>query len=607
MLYLLFTISFLLDVIILILAILISFSLWQILKSLGHGYNLFEKIKITPDIIVDKSSISFDKYAKKDNNGTFQISFNKHRELSSQIKKFVKGTIGFLTIKLIILALIFLNIPRPGAGQNPPQMVSAFLQASSYTDFAKGTFKMTQWDDDGLTLQAGQLYGSYISQPIGDGKSINQWKNLSWTMDGNYNQRPDYPKGTLAAWTLDGLDNCAAATFKNYKCETSRLELTKGLYNSNAYKLDGFLSKAKVSQNLTFSGSFTISAWINPSVNIINGSEDQNYVILAKAFGDYMDKKPYELRYDYYFGIKNGSLALIFWPDSNKDHWVMAKNTKFNFAPGDWYHVAGVFDDKAKTIKLYIDGVEQTTMSADYDGGKINYSPNTKDNFPTWIGSVGYRWLGNEEKIINVFNGSIDEVFITNTVMGILDIRNLVKQASEITLAVRTGDVLPLGGDFFGPDSKRTVYFTNPKVNDLNFLSSSKYLQYIVFFSRPNTGVEPKITNVAVDYLTTAEPNLKTALQDNSANANLNLNQPRNPIKEKQAADLFLKFFNKKPVSDTDNKIVSIIAYNQDPVQRDLTKERGALKVFVNKMKRLPKTDLDWGVIKALAYPQNQY
>jgi len=609
MLYLFFTISFLLDIIILILLILLGMSLSQLLKSLGLHYNLFEKFKITPDLVTDNPGISFKKYAKRDSNGTYQTSYNQHKKLSRLTKRFIQGALGFLGLKLLILGLIFLNIPRPGASQSQPQYNSAYYLANSYIDFAKGTFNMTQWDDNGLTLQAGQLNGSYISPPIGDGVSINQWKNLFWTMDGNYNKRPDYPKETLAIWTLDSLDNCTAAISKNYKCETSRVDLTRGLYGTNAYNFDGYKSKVKISQNITFSGSFTIGAWIKPDINLYVGSEDQNYVILAKAYGNYLDKKPYELRYDYFFGIKNGSLTLIFWPDANKDHWVLAKNTKFNFIKGQWYHVAGVFDDKAKTIKLYIDGFEQTTTAYDYDGGKINYSPNTKDNFPTWIGSAGYLWTDNEEKMVNIFKGTIDEVFLTNNVMGILDIRSLVNQAGEITLAVRTSDVLPTGGQFLGPNGQLAVYFTNPTANDLSFLTNSKYLQYIIFISRPNTNFKPKVKSVSIDYLSTAQvqdkTQVKTALQNYETISNQS-SKPKDLIKEKQATNLFIKFFNKKPATDSDKQIVSVIAYNQDPAKRDLAKEQQAIEVFVKKMRRLPKSDLDWGVIKALAYGQEE-
>ncbi|MCX6746437.1 MAG: LamG domain-containing protein [Candidatus Parcubacteria bacterium] len=597
MLYLFFLISYLLDFIILILFIFLFLRITQLIKSLGEKYSFGEKLHLAPELIVANPSATFDKYGQKNNKGTYLKSFEQYKKNSRTVKKIIQGTLGFLALKFIIISLIFLNIPRPGEAQ--PKFINALSQANDFQTFKNGTFTLTQWDKDGVTLQAGALSGNFISPVIGDGKNSNQWENLTWQTDKIYNQKPAWPKSTLAAWSLDSLTDCTASGFASFKCENKIIGLTKGIYNSSAYDFDGFNSKVKISQNLTFTGSFTIGAWIQPSVNIINGSEDINYAILTKAFGNYMDKKPYALRYDYFFGFKNGSLALIFWPDSNQDHWVMAKNTKYNFAPARWYHVAGVYDDKAKTIKLYIDGVEQTTQALDYDGGKINYSPNTKDNFPTWIGCAGYRWLGNEEKIVNVFKGSLDEVFLNNSALGVLDIRNLVNLSGEIYFQVRTGNILPLTGPFWGPEGKQASYFFKPTPDNLDFLGQSKYLQYIAYFSRTNLDYFPKLNNVNVNYLTAEPADFKISL----TNENIipQIPEQRDLSKEKNAISLFFNFFKSQPKTSDDWNFVNFAAYNQAN-KRNLDQEIPAVIGYIKKMKKLPISDSDWGLVKALAY-----
>jgi hypothetical protein len=596
MLYLLFTLSYLIDVVILIFFIVLILSLSRSIKSLGVNYSLIDKLKIAPHLVLLNSATTFKEYAQKNNDGTYQISFHQHKDLNYLLKKAIHSALGFIFIKIIIVSLILINIPRPSEAQ-PKQNQ---YQAKDYTSFSQGSFNQTVWEEDGITLKAGQLSGNYTSPVIGDGQSLNNWQTLAWQADRKYNQKPEYPKETIAVWNLDTLDNCAA-TSNTYKCQSSKIESIRGIYNSSAYNFDGFNSKTKISKDLNFNGSFTIGAWIKPSVNIINGSEEQNFVILAKGYGDYADKKPYAFRYNFFFGFKNGSLSLIFWPDSDQEHWVMGQNTKYMFEPSRWYHVAGVFDDKQKVMKIYIDGIEQTNLSADYDEGKINYSPNTKrDNFPSWIGGVGYRWQDKEEKIINVFKGALDEVFIANTAMNVLDIRNLVNQAGEIYFQVRTGENLPLMGAFWGPEGKATNYFTQPEANKLDFLSQSKYLQYIAFIARPNTNFSPKLSYVSLDYLTPIQ-NEDYRITITSDKIISQVPAQKDIAKEKLAINVFVKYFQNIPQDSADWEFVHLVAYNKVN-KRNLDKEIPSVIAFIKNLKRIPKNDLDWGLVKALAY-----
>jgi hypothetical protein len=593
MTYFLLTISYLLDVILLIMLIILIIGIFQLSKTLRKENSLIEKLKMTPSLIIDKPENTFDRFAAKDEQGTYLTSYHKHKSTLKLIKRLIAGTFGFLTIKLVIVSLIFFQIPRPS--EAAPKYYSVLYQASSFNTFAKGTYTMTQWDNDGVDLQAGQLTGNYISTPLGDGIATNQWKNLSFQADKNYNIRPANPASTIALWNLDDIGKC---TISNYTCKTQGVDLTEGLYNTKAYHFDGYRAKVKIEQNVSPTGSFTIAAWINPDVLFLNGSEDQNFIIFAKGYGDYSIKTPYTLKYQLYFGIKEGSLSLIYWPTSNQDHWVMAQNTKYSFAPHRWYHVAGVYDDKNKTLKLYIDGIEQYNVSAKWDGTKINVAPNLKDPLPSWIGGSAYKWMDGEEKTVDVFKGSLDEVMLANTAMNILDIRNLVNTSGEVVFQVRTGDVLPLNGPFFGPGNNQATFFTNPKNNDLGFLTQTKYLQYISYIERPNTNFNPKLNNVIIDYLTVNDPGLKIATTQTNTNT---ATPSRDLNKEKEGIAIFIKFFKTAPKTESDWLFVNIVAYGQVS-QRDLFLEQKALAGFVKFYKKLPSSDLDWRIIKALAY-----
>lgn len=593
-------ISYVLDAFILILLITLIIGLVKLIKALGK-YNLADHFKITPAILFKHPSHSFKKYAKTNQTGTHLLSYAQHKELNLFLQKLFHSTLLILAVKILIIGLS-LNIAREGAAQL--KVYDAIFQTKEFQSFSKGKFTMTEWDNNSVTLQAGQLSGNYISEPFGSGLADNEWKNLSWEMDNAYDQRPAFPKETIAVWDLDALDKCTSQAYAKYKCQANSVEQMPGIYNSSSYNFDGFKSKVKIAQNLTFSGSFTVGAWIKPRVTILNGSEDQNFAILSKSYGDYTAKPPYIFRENLYFGFRNGALSLIFWSDENQKHWVKAQNTKFSFEPGLWYFVTAVYNDKDKTLKIYINGIEQTNLMADYDEGAINHAPNlSRDNFPSWLGSAGYRWQDGEEKIINVFDGQLDEIFLVNSAMSILDIRNLVNKAGEIKFQVRSGNLLPLSNDFAGPNNDRSAYFTNSKTNDLSFLGSSKYLQYIAYISRPNTNFEPKLSGVKLDYSTADTSDTSDVKISLQADSGSQMAAGRDLNKEKQAIDIYIKIFKKMPSTALDWQFVNITAYNKVE-KRDLSKEVSAVVNFIKINKKLPKSDLDWGLVKALAYTE---
>ncbi|MDD5340848.1 MAG: LamG domain-containing protein [Patescibacteria group bacterium] len=593
--YLLLIISNLLDLILLILLIVLIIGIFQLTKSLKREYGLIQKLRVAPKLIAAKPDKIFEQHVDRDLNGTFLASYNKHKESSKLIKRLMAGTAAFLAIKLVVVSLIFLQIPKPSDAQS--KYYSALYMASTFNTFTKGTYTLAQWDNDGIDLKPGQLDGNYISVPIGSANAISQWKNLSFKTDRPYGQAPIL-KNLIATWPLNSLNQCAEAKSK-YTCAVQDVVLADGIYETDAYRFDGFRSTVKIEQNVSPAGSFTVAAWIRPAQFILNGNENQNYTIFAKAYGDYTAKTPYAFRYQLFFGIRNGSLTLQYWSDTNPEHWVKVQNNKFNFDADRWYHVAGIYDATNKSLELYIDGIEQSNVLIDYDGGKIDHAPNFKENLPSWIGSSAFRWTDGQEKSVDVFNGTIDHVVLANSVMPLNDIRNLVYSAGRIIFQVRTGDTLPLNGIFFGPKGDPTQFFTNSTANDLSFLPSSKYLQYMCYLSRPDTNFNPKLVNIYIDYLTMEQ---ESDFQISSVNGvNNGSNISRDPVKEKEANDLFYKFFGYKPKSEADQQFVNLLAYGQVS-SRNLTLEQSGLSAFVKHYKRLPKSDLDWRLVRALAY-----
>lgn len=605
MIYSLFVISYLLDAILLAFILIFIVLIIKLQNSLGQKFTFLETLKLIPLFLTNHIHHSFHHHAKKNSNGTFQVSYYNHAKLKKITKSLVHGTLGFLALKLILTGMIFWYIPKPTEAVAQPFKYTTFDQG--FLSFNQGTRKLTDIINNTITISAGEYNGNYISKPLGDGQKEYYWQTLAWEADRKYNVRPEYPSSVVTAWSMDSLESCADTKSKTYNCKLKNITLTPGLYRSNAYTFDGDKSKAKIESNLSIKDSFTIGTWVKFTEDTMVGSAEQDYAFLAKGYGDYYNRKTaYQLKYNYFFGILDGALTFKYWSDDNQNHWGLIKDNNVNFSQNRWYHLAVTYDSKTKIFKLYIDGIEHSEVVADYDGGALNHYPNASVNLPSWIGGIGYLWMDNEEIMVDVLKGSLDELFVANTSMNILDIRNIVNQSGEVYFQVRTGNQLPLTGNFWGPDYRLDNYFTQTQVNNLNFLQPSKYLQYITYLSRPTTNFNPKLLNVTVEYTDTKveqASNLKITLPTVAAtNTQTGTTvTTRNVSAEKDALNLFITLFKVMPASTEDWQFINLIAYNQG-YTRDLNKEKNSLTGFNKYYKRLPNSNIDWGLIRALAY-----
>ena len=109
-------------------------------------------------------------------------------------------------------------------------------------------------------------------------------------------------------------------------------------------------------------GSFTVSAWFKPAdVPPVRGPGDAgHYGIVNKAGWHtglrYNDDRTFT--FDYWLRSENPT----------EPRWSGAATGDETFAPGRWYHVAGVVDASARTATIFIDGVAKGTSPA-WDAG----------------------------------------------------------------------------------------------------------------------------------------------------------------------------------------------------------------------------------------------
>ncbi len=165
----------------------------------------------------------------------------------------------------------------------------------------------------------------------------------------------------------------------------------------NAVSVDGTDDYTNVpdDNNLDITGDLTIEAWIYPSQ-----SAGATYTVVAKRdFGVAGTPTNYSLRVDdyrmrFFFYSPNGSLRDCF--DATQ-----------RIFPGDWYHIAGVYDATANQMRLYVNGnLVQTSNIGDNDPVANTYPINIGRRYRT--GATG----GGD----SYFDGVIDELRLSDAV-----------------------------------------------------------------------------------------------------------------------------------------------------------------------------------------------
>jgi len=146
-------------------------------------------------------------------------------------------------------------------------------------------------------------------------------------------------------------------------------------------------------ESLNITGEITIAIWIKPSVAGEGGS---NVGPVCKAEAG-VDPWSWQLRYNAPGG--GNYMGFQFNGDPEGSTWVSVQQ---DLLPGEWYHIAGIFD--GANIICYLDGVEteRNTISG-IRGGSGRF----------FIGQDGWD---------NIFNGVVDELRIYNHALSAVEL-----------------------------------------------------------------------------------------------------------------------------------------------------------------------------------------
>jgi len=158
-----------------------------------------------------------------------------------------------------------------------------------------------------------------------------------------------YPVGMISYWKFD--EDPGPTAFDSVDANDGTIygaTRTTGQVGG-ALSFDGFNDSVEVpdSDSLDITGDLTLEAWIEPDSVI--------YAAQGEIIGKWVATET-----SYYFAIRDGQLQMRI-SAIGSDYYNIEETNNANISIDTWYHVVGVYDASEQDIKLYINGVEEST------------------------------------------------------------------------------------------------------------------------------------------------------------------------------------------------------------------------------------------------------
>jgi hypothetical protein len=265
----------------------------------------------------------------------------------------------------------------------------------------------------------------------------------------SFGQVPSYvpTNGLVGWWPFSGNANDASGNGNNGTVNGATLTLDRFGVSNASYSFNGTNNKIVI-QNALLSNTFSsssISVWFKTSV-----TADQAIIADRGTNQGY----PNYFWYKYYLKIQNNNQLRH---GTHNNNCINGVNSIRSFSDGNWHNAIIVLDHINLTIKMYIDGVLENTIT------NINQSCYGNFSQPTSIGCFsggGYADAG-------FFNGNIDDIGIWNRALTQQEVTALY-QNCNLNLSANPTQANPtVGANATFSTSGATTYQwqTNPANN----------------------------------------------------------------------------------------------------------------------------------------------
>jgi hypothetical protein len=350
-------------------------------------------------------------------------------------------------------------------------------------EFDEGTYSQTESTSEqgqSVKLSSGSS-GTYTSK-IFDAGTTAAWTTLSWGEPVPYKEHiaPDGCGDIKGLWYLDEssgtvIDSSTCGKNGNNVGATTDADGKMG----TAYDFDGVSNYITMGQRIFSSvpDELTGMAWIYPratgTIALWQGWGGQFYLGIGTDPQGVALMGVHQTKYN--CGNYNGD-------------WHHFKSSQ-TYPLNNWYHLAGVYDKAANTIKVYVNGESNGYMDSPLNSNECLSDAPT--NHPPTIGAATISGGGYGS---NYFDGMIDEAVMYDRELSQTEIENIYKQGIlNLEVKVRSCDDVNCDGETWSST------FTDAGIQALS-VSDNRYFQYQVTFETDDVSETPYLQDVTAGY-----------------------------------------------------------------------------------------------------------
>ena len=363
-----------------------------------------------------------------------------------------------------------------GSSSTPPQNQN--FSDTVAADFNAGTYAGTQYTGATSSVElsaSGKSAGSgTFTSRIRDAGGSAKWDSLVWTPEAPYGKELPGNAQTETAYPTDNANMTGNVVLYHLNESSSSIVDSSGQNNTGtatavtygqvgefhtALGFNGSSSYVNIpnAANLNPTTAITTEAWVKWGINPATGLPWAN-IINKNGDGQY------QLQHN----VGNTSFEFAVQTNTGRT-WAQSTTAPIM---GTWYHIVGTWDSTSNTVRIYVNGNLENSVSTT---GTIATS-----NSPVNLGRRNVNFD-------RYFNGSIDEAAIYTRLLSPTEIKNhYLRGALRLSLQARSCAAADCSGaSFVGPDGTGSTYYSEetnatlaPPTYTLLGIPDNRYFQY---------------------------------------------------------------------------------------------------------------------------------